>query len=1008
MSSKRVLVIGGGPAGMMAAGQAAVAGCGVTLLERMRHSGRKLSITGKGRCNLTNVADLSEFSSHFGDTAPFLRAAFETFFADDLCDFIRSLGIDLKVERGGRVFPASGRAPDVTRALVRWVKDAGVEAIHDSRVTEIVTTAGRVTGVKARDLFFPADAVILATGGASYPRTGSSGDGYRLAEGVGHEIVPIRPDLVPLESAGNIGEALAGLELRNVRISISAADRHVENGPGEMSFTTSGVTGPLVLSSSLFAVDALREGLPTAVSIDLKPTLTTQKLAGKLERDSEARGQSTVRDLVRRLLPRELVPLCLKGTRVPASREARSLTAEEIHRIVSWMKGFRIEITGHRPWDEAIVTAGGVSTREVDEATMESTKVQGLYLAGEVLDIQADTGGYNLQAAFSTGYLAGLAVGDPGRGPGGRNKAGGKAKQSRRGKASRVTPESFPAGAFLPMTKDEMQARGWDELDVILVTGDAYIDSPFIGVAVIGRVLEAAGYRVGIIAQPDPANGEDIMRLGEPRLFWGVSGGCIDSLVANRTASGRPRKKDDYTPGGVNDRRPDRAAIVYSNLIRQHFKDTRPVVLGGIEASLRRVAHYDFWTDRIRRSILFDAKADYLLYGMAERAVRELASTLKKGEDPKGIRGLCYVGKSIPDGAVQLPSFSVCRSDSDAFTGMFHTFYRNNDPATAGTLVQQQDSRYLVQNPPAEYLGCEELDAVHELPYVRDAHPLCRERGDVRALETIRCSISTHRGCYGECNFCAITVHQGRAVRWRSEKSILKEARAIVDHPEFKGVIQDVGGPTANMYGFSCSRMKRKGCCPDKRCLHPDVCSGLKVDHGKQLSLLRKLRRLSGVRRVVVASGIRYDMILADAGHGDEYLEEIIAHHISGQMKVAPEHSEPGVLRAMGKPGTDPLVAFKHKFDSLTGKAGKKTFLTYYLIAAHPGCTGEDMSRLRKFAARELRARPEQVQIFTPTPSTYSTLMYWTERDPFTGEACFVEKTVKGREAQKNILRVGR
>ena len=992
---------------MMAAGQAAIAGCSVTLLERMRHSGRKLSITGKGRCNLTNVADLSDFSSHFGDTAPFLRTAFEVFFADDLCDFIRSLGIDLKVERGGRVFPASGRAPDVTRALIRWVKDAGVEAIHDSRVTEIVTADGRVTGVKVRERCFPADAVILASGGASYSLTGSSGDGYRLAESMGHRIVPIRPDLVPLESAANDTEALAGLELRNVKVSIHAANRHVEKGPGEMSFTATGMTGPLILGSSLFAVDALREGVPIAVGIDLKPTRSTQNLANRLERAAKARGQSKVGGLIRSLLPRELVPLCLKEARVPASQEARSLTTGDILRIASWMKDIRIEITGHRQWDEAIVTAGGVSTREVDEATMESTKVAGLYLAGEVLDVQADTGGYNLQAAFSTGYLAGLAVADSVPGDSRRKKVGGQGKRGPRVKARRVSSEAPSVPVFLPMTKDEMRARGWDELDVILVTGDAYIDSPFIGVAVIGRVLEEAGYRVGIIPQPDTATDTDITRLGEPRLFWGVSGGCIDSLVANRTASGRPRKKDDYTPGGVNDRRPDRASIVYSNLIRQHFKNTRPVVLGGIEASLRRVAHYDFWTDKIRRSILFDAKADYLLYGMAERAVRELASAIRKGEKPTEIRGLCYIGKDVPNDAVELPPLSVCRSDGDAFTEMFHMFYRNNDPATARTLVQQQDSRYLVQNPPAEYLGSEELDAVHELPYVRDAHPVCLERGSVRALETIRCSISTHRGCYGECNFCAITVHQGRAVRWRSEKSIIKEARAIVHHPEFKGIIQDVGGPTANMYGFSCSRMKDKGCCTDKRCLHPKVCSGLKVDHGKQLSLLRKLRRLSGVRQVVVASGIRYDMILADAGHGDEYLGELVAHHISGQMKVAPEHSEPAVLRAMGKPGTDQLIAFKQKFDSLARKAGQKTFLTYYLIAAHPGCTGEDMSRLRKFAARELHARPEQVQIFTPTPSTYSTLMYWTERDPFTGEACFVEKTVKGREMQKNIIRVG-
>lgn len=1008
MGGKNILVIGGGPTGMMAAGQAALAGCSVTLLEKMRQPGRKLSITGKGRCNLTNVADLPEFFSHFGTTGPFLRAAFDAFFANDLCDFMRSLDMDLNVERGGRVFPASGRAPDVTRTLVQWMKATGVNVIYDARVTELTITNGQITGVKTNDRSFPADAIILASGGASYPRTGSSGDGYELAASVGHTIVPTRPALVPLQASQQLITTLAGLELRNVSISIHAANQHLEKGPGEVSFTTSGITGPLVLSASLFAVDALREGLSTTLAMDLKPTRSVKQLADRLQRDAKARGQAPAKDIIRRLLPRELVPLCLQHAHLPASRAARTLKETDLNRMASWIKNFRIPITGHRSWDEAIITAGGVSTQDVDDTTMESTKVKGLYLAGEVLDIQANTGGYNLQAAFSTGYLAGRAAAGSAPDSARRKRPKMQATQATGTKAPQTPSRTAPTHAFLPMTRKEMRARGWDALDVILVTGDAYIDSPFIGVSVIGRVLEDAGYRVGIIAQPDPTSGHDITQLGEPRLFWGVTSGCIDSLVANRTATGKPRKKDDYTPGGINDRRPDRAVIVYSNLIRQHFKQTRPIVLGGIEASLRRIAHYDFWTNKIRRSILFDAKADYLLYGMAEAAVRELATTLDRDEDPTTIRGLCYNGKTVPDGAVEVPSFPDCQSDRDAFTAMFHTFYRNNDPATAQTLVQLQDSRYLIQNPPADYLTRDQLDAVHELPYVRNAHPLCRNQGDVRALDTIRCSLSTHRGCYGECNFCAITVHQGRAVRWRSEPSILKEARAIADHPDFKGMIQDVGGPTANMYGFSCSRSTQAGCCPDKRCLYPTVCAGLKVDHSKQLSLLRKLRKLPGVRQVVVASGIRYDMVQADAKHGNDYLDAIVAHHVSGQLKIAPEHSEPDVVRAMGKPGTGPLMAFKRRFDSLTKKAGKKHFLTYYLIAAHPGCTAEDMARLRAFATRELHARPEQVQIFTPTPSTYSTLMYWTERDPFTGKPCFVEKTVKGREAQKHILRVGK
>jgi len=548
------------------------------------------------------------------------------------------------------------------------------------------------------------------------------------------------------------------------------------------------------------------------------------------------------------------------------------------------------------------------------------------------------------------------------------------------------------------------RSRGWDALDVVLVTGDAYIDSPFIGAAVIGRVLEAAGYRVGIIAQPDVTTAADITRLGAPRLFWGVTAGSVDSLVANRTASGRPRKQDDYTPGGRNDRRPDRASIVYCNLIRQHAKPTVPIVLGGIEASLRRLAHYDFWTDRIRRSILFDAKADYLCYGMAERAVTEFAAACRDKRTPYDIRGLCYAAGQAPPDACILPSFDACRNDKAAFTTMFHGLYRNNDPVTAQPLAQQQDTRYLVQNPPARPLSSTELDAVHNLPYQREAHPRAIEQGPIRALDTIRCSITTHRGCYGECNFCAIAVHQGRTVTWRSEASIVAEARAIAAHPAFKGVIQDVGGPTANMYGFECARKATLGCCPDKRCLYPDICPGLPVTHAPQLALLRALRRVPGVRQVVVASGIRHDLILADERHGTEYLRTLVAHHVSGQLKIAPEHTEPGVLAHMGKPGQSALLRFKTSFDRLTREVGRRQFLTYYFIAAHPGCTDADMERLKTFAANQLHTRPQQVQIFTPTPSTYATLMYWTGRDPFTGAPCAVERTTRGREHQKRIL----
>lgn len=560
---------------------------------------------------------------------------------------------------------------------------------------------------------------------------------------------------------------------------------------------------------------------------------------------------------------------------------------------------------------------------------------------------------------------------------------------------------------FLPTTKKEMEGLGWDALDVILVTGDSYIDSPYVGVAVIGKVLFAAGYRVGVIGQPDINSQADITRLGEPRLFWGVTGGCIDSMVSNRTATGRKRNSDDYTPGGINNRRPDRASIAYANLIRRYCKtNPRPIVLGGIEASLRRISHYDFCTDSIRRSLLFDAKADYLLYGMAERSVVELAECLKEGKDPRGVRGLCYISKDLPENCLELPSYEESASDKNAFTRAFILFYNNNEPATAQRLAQRHDNRYLIQNPPALYPSQKELDEVYSLGYERDVHPFHRKDGEVKALETIRFSISTHRGCYGECSFCAIAVHEGRRVRSRSKASIIAEAKEMTRHPLFKGRIHDVGGPSANMYETGCDRVEKHGCCPKKSCISPKVCPLLKSGHEEQLSILKELRSINGVKKVVVASGIRHDLVLADKNDGERYLKELVLHHVSGQMKIAPEHSEPIVLEKMGKPGCDrtALLKFRELFYKFTKEAGLRQFLSYYLMAAHPGCGTEDMKRLKTFALKELGTVPEQVQVFTPTPSTYSTLMYWTERDPFTGKPCFVEKSVKGREEQKAIL----
>lgn len=557
---------------------------------------------------------------------------------------------------------------------------------------------------------------------------------------------------------------------------------------------------------------------------------------------------------------------------------------------------------------------------------------------------------------------------------------------------------------FLPTTQEEVRSLGWDRPDIILVSGDSYIDSPYIGVAVIGKTLTKQGFRVAVIAQPDTASGDDISRLGEPELFWGVTGGCVDSMVANYTATKKRRKSDDYTPGGINDRRPDRAVIAYTNLIRKYFKNTRPIVLGGIEASLRRISHYDFWSNKVRKSILFDAKADALVYGMGEKSTGEIARRLKDGKDFSGIRGVCYISKNPPEDYIELPDHGTVAGDKNAYTQAFHIFYGNNDPLSAKGLFQRQDNRYLVQNPPAHYLTREEMDEVYDMEYERELHPHYRKHGTVRALDTIRFSIPTHRGCYGECNFCAIAVHEGRTVRCRSEESILKEAKEMTAMPGFKGNIHDLGGPTANMYGYECSLKVKKGACPDKRCLFPNVCKSLKPNHSAHLNLLKKVSSLPGIKRVFVSSGIRHDLILEDKKNGDTYLKRIAQKHVSGQMKVAPEHTENQILGLMGKPGSAPLLEFKKRFDRFSSESGKKQFLTYYLIAAHPGCSENDMKNLKQFTREKLGINPEQVQIFTPTPSTFSTLMYYTGKDPFSEQSIFVERNIHGKEKQKAIV----
>jgi uncharacterized radical SAM protein YgiQ len=549
-----------------------------------------------------------------------------------------------------------------------------------------------------------------------------------------------------------------------------------------------------------------------------------------------------------------------------------------------------------------------------------------------------------------------------------------------------------------------MDELHWDSLDVILVTGDSYIDHPSIGVSVIGKVLLDAGYRVGVIAQPDVGSDKDITRLGEPRLFWGVSGGSIDSMVANYTSSGKPRQQDDYTPGGNNCRRPNRAVIAYTNLIRRHFKNTRPIVLGGVEAGIRRIAHYDFWSRSIRRSILFDAKADILVYGMGERAVVELAEAIRNGRDYKGIRGICYIAKEKPSDSIEIPSCREVMEDGAVLIDMFRQFCQNSEGEDARTICQLQDARYLVQNPPQPPLSPAELDRVYALDYERDQHPYYERQGKVRALDTIRFSITSHRGCFGGCSFCSIGLHQGRTIVSRSEESIVEEARLLTRHCEFKGVIADVGGPTANMYEFACSRKKAPFACRDRACLLPEPCPNLRMAHGRQIDLLRKLRQLPGIRHVFVASGIRHDLVMADKKYGRPYLEELVSHHVSGQMKIAPEHISPKVLRLMNKPGIACLLAFKDLFYELNSVCGKKQFLTYYFIAAHPGCTLEDMAELKRFSTEELCTNPEQVQIFTPLPSTWSGIMYCAETDPGDGSKIFVEMDPYRRQQQKDIL----
>jgi uncharacterized radical SAM protein YgiQ len=556
---------------------------------------------------------------------------------------------------------------------------------------------------------------------------------------------------------------------------------------------------------------------------------------------------------------------------------------------------------------------------------------------------------------------------------------------------------------FLPMTRPEMQKLGWERADVILVSGDAYIDSPFCGIAVVGKTLMTAGYKTVVISQPDTCT-DDIMKLGTPNLYWGVSAGATDSLVANYTSSGKKRKNCDFTPGGVNCKRPDRASIVYSNLIKRYSpagSAKKPIVLGGIEASLRRMAHYDFLEDKIRRPILFDAKADFLIYGQGEITAVRLAEALANNRSPLEIDGLCHISRRLPEDAMILPTFEECAADRDAFAEFFRQFHFQASTLSRKISTQKCGDRWLVQNP-AYIMDSKTLDHIYGQDFERAVHPYDLDKGAVAAAETTRFSITSHRGCFGECNFCAISVHQGRMVVSRGEASIISEARTIAAMRGFNGTITDVGGATANMYGAECPKMLKGAPCADNNCLFPVPCEFLNNSQKRYADILAILRKTDGIKKINVASGIRCDLALADKANGGRFISDLAKYHTGGQIKLAPEHIDPAVLRYMGKCSAAFSEKFAAKFMETSRREGKKQFVTYYFMAAHPGCTVNSMEKLKRYIREQLNFTPEQVQIFTPTPSTWSTCMYYTEKDK-NGEPLFVPKG-KIKNAQKKLI----
>ena len=551
----------------------------------------------------------------------------------------------------------------------------------------------------------------------------------------------------------------------------------------------------------------------------------------------------------------------------------------------------------------------------------------------------------------------------------------------------------------LPMSRAEMDAAGITELDFLLITGDAYVDHPSFGAALIGRVLEAAGYRTGVIAQPDWRRPDYLMSMGRPRLGVLVTAGNVDSMVANYTAAGKPRREDDYSPqqkGGV---RPDRATIVYGQLARRVFGDL-PIIMGGVEASLRKLSHYDYWSDTVRRSVLIDSRADALLFGMADISVLEVAACLAAGSrDYSGLRGACYLAPQCPGDAVVLPAYEETAVSRKAYGEAFRLAYAERDAFTGRKLCQAHGDKYVVVNRPALPLNTEQLDWVYSLPFTRAHHPAYV--GGIKALEEVEFSITSHRGCFGNCSFCALTSHQGRVIQQRSLDSILAEARLLTTLPGFKGYIHDIGGPTANFYTPACERQETQGACRGRECIAQEACRELSVTHDEYLSVLRAVRNLPGVKKAFVRSGIRYDYVMLDPDSA--FLNELCEHHISGQLKIAPEHVSSRVLNVMGKPEKRVYEAFLTRYRAINSSLGKEQYVVPYFMSSHPGSTVSDAIELAEYL-RDNHIRPQQVQDFIPTPGSLSTCIYHTGEHPLSGEKIYVPRSVAEKNAQRALL----